>query len=47
MAGLRRSTVCVISGGAAGAIARQVRAPVRVVDNLVLEGVARIAAEAE
>ena len=46
LAGLRRNTVCVLSGGTAKAIARQLRAPVRVVDNLVLEGVARIATEA-
>jgi type III pantothenate kinase len=37
--------VCAISGGAAGAIAKRLRVPTRVVDNLVLEGLVRIAAE--
>jgi len=38
--------VCVIAGGAAGRIARYLGMPLRVVDNLVLEGLVRIAQEA-
>lgn len=38
--------VCVISGGAAGQIARRLGMPLRLVDNLVLEGLVRIAQEA-
>ena len=37
--------LCVLSGGAVGAIAPYLELPSRVVDNLVLEGVARIAVE--
>jgi type III pantothenate kinase len=44
LAGLRGGASCVLSGGAAQAIAERLRAPVRIVDNLVLEGAARIAA---
>lgn len=37
--------LCLISGGAAGSLAPLLNIPVRVVDNLVLEGLARIASE--
>jgi type III pantothenate kinase len=38
-------TTCLLSGGAAAVLAPRLELPHRVVDNLVLEGVARIAAE--
>ena len=38
---------CVISGGSARSIARHLRVRARVVDNLVLEGLVRIAAESK
>jgi len=38
--------VCLLAGGAASRIARHLSIPVRVVDNLVLEGLVRIAEEA-
>ena len=38
--------ICVLSGGAAERIAPRLRIPARVVDNLVLEGLVRIAAAA-
>ena len=38
--------MCVLAGGAAGRIARHLSIPVRLVDNLVLEGLVRIAEEA-
>lgn len=38
--------VCVLAGGAASRIARHLSIPVRLVDNLVLEGLVRIAEEA-
>lgn len=41
---LGRGAVCVVSGGSAESIARHLRVPARVVDNLVLEGLVRIAA---
>jgi len=37
---------CVLAGGAAGRIARHLSIPVRLVDNLVLEGLVRIAQDA-
>jgi type III pantothenate kinase len=37
---------CVLSGGAARRIARHLGIPVRLVDNLVLEGLVRIAEDA-
>ena len=37
---------CVLAGGAAGRIARHLSIPVRLVDNLVLEGLVRIARDA-
>jgi type III pantothenate kinase len=39
------AAVCVIAGGAAAALADTLNTPVRVVDNLVLEGLLRIASE--
>ena len=38
-------TLCLIAGGAAGMLAPLLNIPVRVVDNLVLEGLVRIASE--
>jgi len=38
--------VCLLAGGAASRISRHLSIPVRVVDNLVLEGLVRIAEEA-
>lgn len=43
MAALEPGAECVLSGGAAARIAAQLRIPLRVVDNLVLEGLLRIA----
>ena len=43
MAGLRKPPVCLVSGGAAQVIAAALGMPLRIVDHLVLEGVARIA----
>jgi len=40
---LKPGAVCVLSGGAASRLATQLRIPVRLVDNLVLEGLIRIA----
>ena len=42
---LRPESVCVLSGGAAGALAGHLTLPVECVENLVLEGLARIAEE--
>ena len=42
---LERGTVCVLTGGAASRIAPHLSVPLRLVDNLVLEGLARIAEE--
>jgi type III pantothenate kinase len=41
---LEPGALCAISGGSAEVIAKRLRVPVRVVDNLVLEGLVRIAA---
>lgn len=43
-AALGPGAVCAISGGSAAPIAKRLRVPTRVVDNLVLEGLVRIAA---
>ena len=43
LAGLRKPPVCLVSGGAAQVIAAALGTPLRIVDHLVLEGVARIA----
>lgn len=43
---LEAGALCLLSGGAAGSIAARLSVPLRVVDNLVLEGLVRIAAEA-
>jgi len=43
LAGLRKPPACLVSGGAASIIAAALGMPIRVVDHLVLEGVARIA----
>ena len=43
---IERGAVCVLAGGAASRIARHISIPVRLVDNLVLEGLVRIAEEA-
>jgi len=45
LAGLRKPPACLVSGGAAQQIAAALGMPFRVVDHLVLEGVARIALE--
>jgi type III pantothenate kinase len=43
--GMEPGAVCVLTGGAAGRIAPHLSVPLRLVDNLVLEGLARIAEE--
>lgn len=43
LAGLRKPPACLVSGGAAPVIAGALGMPMRIVDHLVLEGVARIA----
>jgi len=43
--GIERGAVCVLTGGAASRIAPHLSMPLRLVDNLVLEGLARIAEE--
>lgn len=43
LAGLRKPPACLVSGGAAPSIAAALGMPIRIVDHLVLEGVARIA----
>ncbi|HTF15960.1 MAG TPA: type III pantothenate kinase [Burkholderiales bacterium] len=43
---MERGAACVLAGGAASRIARHLGIPVRVVDNLVLEGLVRIAEDA-
>src|SRR5213594_3923097 len=43
---LEPGAACVLAGGAASRIARHLSIPVRLVDNLVLEGLVRIAEEA-
>jgi type III pantothenate kinase len=45
LAGLRKPPACLVSGGAAQLIAAALGMPLRIVDHLVLEGVARIALE--
>jgi len=42
---MEQGAVCVLAGGAAEGVAGHLRIPVRVVDNLVLEGLVRIAVE--
>jgi type III pantothenate kinase len=42
---LEKGALCLLSGGAADSFAARLNVPLRVVDNLVLEGLARIAAE--
>jgi type III pantothenate kinase len=42
---MESGAACVLAGGAAGQIAPHLRIPVRLVDNLVLEGLVRIANE--
>jgi type III pantothenate kinase len=42
---MERGAVCVLAGGAAHRIARHLSIPVRLVDNLVLEGLVRIATD--
>ena len=44
-ASLQAGSECLLAGGAAAGIAPHLRIPVRVVDNLVLEGLVRIATE--
>jgi len=43
---MERGAACVIAGGAAHRIARHLSIPVRLVDNLVMEGLVRIAEDA-
>ena len=45
-AGMGRGAKCVLTGGAAGRIARHLDIPVRIENHLVLEGLVRIAREA-
>ena len=42
---LASGALCLLSGGAAASLAHRVNVPLRVVENLALEGLARIAAE--
>ncbi|HKW37045.1 MAG TPA: type III pantothenate kinase [Burkholderiales bacterium] len=44
-AALGSGAACVLAGGAAGRIAPHLRIPLRIADNLVLEGLVRIASE--
>jgi type III pantothenate kinase len=44
-AAMEPGTTCILAGGAAGQIAPRLSIPVRLVDNLVLEGLVRIANE--
>jgi type III pantothenate kinase len=44
-AAMEPGATCVLAGGAAGRIAPHLSIPVRLVDNLVLEGLVRIANE--
>jgi type III pantothenate kinase len=44
-AAMEPGAICVLAGGAAGRIASHLSVPVRLADNLVLEGLARIASE--
>ena len=46
-AGMEPGATCVLAGGAAERIAPHLRIPARLVDNLVLEGLVRIAGESE
>jgi hypothetical protein len=39
-------TTCILAGGAAPGIAASLRIPAKIVDNLVLEGLVRIAMDA-
>ncbi|HYS75652.1 MAG TPA: type III pantothenate kinase, partial [Burkholderiales bacterium] len=45
-AAMEPGAACLLAGGAAGRIARHLSIPARLVDNLVLEGLVRIAEEA-
>jgi type III pantothenate kinase len=42
---LEPGALCLLSGGAAASLSDRLGVPLRVVENLVLEGLARIAAE--
>jgi len=45
-AAMEHGAACVLAGGAASRIAQHLSIPVRLVDNLVLEGLVRIAEDA-